>query len=121
MPRLSLPVAIGLALIPMALIYVFAVPKFFGAHPWWAQKVVLIGTPIGLVFATMFRVTMASYILRVVITLVITIGLYMVASSAGEQFAASYAEDTIAGSFWYLGWIATSASLSALILSVLSR
>ncbi len=83
-----------------------------GAHPWWSQKTLLIGTPIGLVLATVASLKLRPILLT--ITFAHTTALAIATAKYGQsQFAASYAEDQLAGKLWYFGWIATGATLSA--------
>ena len=121
MPKLTLPASIGLTLALMALFHLLSIPQMLGAHPWFVPKVILIGTPIGLLIGALFRYSYRSYKFRVIATFVALIGVYFVTKSSGEQFAASFAEDKIAGRFWYFGWMGTSATLSAFFFTILSR
>ncbi len=106
------------ALLVMAIIWFLDLPKFYGAHPWWSMKVVLIGAPIGVVVALGLAMTPLKPLLRMVGFAILTgIALY-VAHAGKTQFAASYAEDALAGQMWYFGWIAGMAALAAMLTSL---
>ncbi|WP_299419003.1 hypothetical protein [uncultured Shimia sp.] len=90
-----------------------------GAHPWWSQKTLLIGAPIGLILATLTSLKLRP--LPLTITFVITTALAIACAKYGQtQFAASYAEDQLAGKLWYFGWIATGATLAATLTATLT-
>ncbi len=84
----------------------------FGAHPWWSRKTLMIGTPIGLVLALLSPMLLRP-LPRFVAFLIATALAFGVARYGQTQFAASYAEDALAGKLWYFGWIATGATLAA--------
>lgn len=72
-----------------------------GAHPRWAVQVALIGAPIGAAIALLPWLQGRRLLAGLVI-----LGLAMAAASYGKtQFAASFAEDVLAGRLWYFGWI----------------
>lgn len=86
-----------------------------GAHPLWANKVVLIGAPIGLVFfALSYRIGPR---LQILLSLLILAAAFAAAHFGKAAFAASFAESRGAGVFWYAGWIGTCAGLVAFISS----
>ena len=98
----------------------YGVPKSLGAHPFWAISIAWTGAPIGVVLAFAFRALKWRWTTRILIFMV----LLTVADTAAHQgrlaFAASFAENTLAGHFWYVGWIATAASAAGLIASLLT-
>lgn len=112
---------LGIALFIMTPIYYFAIPQSLGAHHFWAQKVVLIGTPIGLILSMFFRYLSIPYLIRILLFASLTVIGYWLAMSGGQQFAASFAEDRIAGKFWYYGWIGTMTALSATVATTFTR
>ena len=96
----------------------YGVSKSLGAHPFWSMKIAWIGTPIGLLLALLVRN-------RAWFKRSITFAILLLASGAAAhfgrlRFAASFAEDRLAGQFWFYGWIAVAIFLSALIASVLT-
>lgn len=101
-----------LSAILMAALFAFDAPKVLGAHPWWSQKTILIGTPIGLILATLAGLKLRP--LPLTVTFAIATALSVAIATYGKtQFAASYAEDQFAGQLWYFGWIATGVALAA--------
>lgn len=100
-----------------ALFAVFQLPEQLGAHPWWALKVIWIGLPIGLVLAFLaLRLGLARN-LRILLFLLAVCAAAYAATHGKTLFVNSYAEDALAGRFWYFGWIASMAALSGLIAS----
>ncbi|MCP4208004.1 MAG: hypothetical protein GY767_13280 [Shimia sp.] len=101
-----------IAALLMGALIALDVARPLGAHPWWSQKTLLIGTPIGLVLATVASLKLRP--IPLTITFALTTALAIATAKYGQsQFAASYAEDQLAGKLWYFGWIATGATLSA--------
>ena len=96
----------------MAALIALDIARPLGAHPWWSQKTLLIGAPIGLILATLAGLKLRP--LPLTITFAIATALAFATTKYGQtQFAASYAEDALAGQLWYFGWIATGATLAA--------
>ncbi len=91
-----------------------------GAHPWWAANVGYIGAGIG---AVVWGVLLAAgmrrrWLLLGALALLVVAG---VMTTIGKtNFAASYAEDALAGRFWYFGWIPLMASGFGVIASLAS-
>ena len=87
----------------------------FGAHPWWALKVGYLGTAIGVPVWLGMRALGASGRVRLVLAATALL-VAMVATGVGKpRFAASFAEDALAGRFWFIGWIAVMAAAFAVI------
>ena len=87
----------------------------FGAHPWWALKVGYLGTAIGVPVWLGMRALGASGRVRLVLAATALL-VAMVATGVGKaRFAASFAEDALAGRFWFIGWIAVMAAALAVI------
>ncbi len=96
----------------------YGIPKSLGAHPFWSTKIALIGVPVGLVLAVLIR--KVSWPRRLGICL-IALFLAAVAAHQGRLvFAASFAENHLAGLFWFYGWIAVAAATTALIAALLT-
>ena len=95
--------------------YFSDLPKAFGAHPFWSQKLILIGAPIGLILGLLFR--NIRYAVRATLFLTLSLVAFVVASWGKETFTASFAEDVFAGQAWYFGWCATAIFSTALIFS----
>ncbi|WP_371171119.1 hypothetical protein [Aliiroseovarius sp. 2305UL8-7] len=103
------------ALVIMFLVWAIGLPKSLGAHPWWADKVIFIGAPVGIVIAFGAMLIRGGMWLRLCVFAILTVLAYWVAKSGGEAFAASYADDAAAGKQWYFGWIATMTGLAAFL------
>ena len=92
--------------------------RALGAHPFWSLKIAWIGVPIGLVIAILVR--RVSWLKRLA-GAAICLGIAAAVAHYGRlQFAASFAEDRLAGQFWFFGWIAVAIFLTALIASALT-
>jgi hypothetical protein len=98
----------------MAVLILADVAKPLGAHPWWSQQTLLIGTPLGLIIATAAGLTNRRMFF-VGLFIVTTIIGYATASYGKSLFVASFAEDIFAGKLWYFGWIGTGAAMAALV------
>ncbi len=109
--RQILPLALTAAALAAA--YFLDLPKTFGAHPWWSQKVVLIGGGAGLAVAFVLNFLPIKAVIRVALFAGLAVFAYALATYGKTQFAASYAEDAFAGALWYFGWIGTPAALAA--------
>lgn len=90
-----------------------------GAHPWWARSVVWLGLPFGLAIAWLIRFFGFRYRWRVIGTALFGAAAFIIATLGKSRFAASYAEDVLAGQFWHLGWVATCAFSVAFLTSLL--
>ena len=89
-----------------------------GAHPFWATQIAWIGVPLGLVAAFALAWLRNSIRLAFFAAALVTTG--FAAHFGKTEFAASFAENQLAGQIWHFGWIATVASATALIATVLS-
>ncbi len=89
-----------------------------GAHPFWARDVPLTGlilaVPIALV--GFWRPGLAA-----ALALVCLIAGAVSARFGKAAFAASYAENALAGQFWFFGWIVLCGGAIALIAVGLAR
>ncbi len=111
--RLALAILLGLVVAATA--YYFKLPLKLGAHPFWADQVLVWGTPIGIVLAL---ATMRLHAIGRVIGFVVLTGIaYAIANTGKTRFAASYAEDSFAGQMWFFGWHATFACVIAAFVS----
>lgn len=101
-----------IAALLMAALIALDIARPLGAHPWWSQKTLLIGAPIGLILAILAGLKLRPVPLA--ITCAIATALAFATAKYGQtQFAASYAEDALAGKLWYVGWIATGVCSAA--------
>ncbi len=110
---------IGTATAIMTVIILFDTAQPLGAHPWWSQKTLLIGAPIGLIIAAIAARSFGAKSCLLVFSLLVFIAV-SIAKFGQTQFAASYAEDVLAGKLWYYGWIIVGVTFTAAI-TALSR
>lgn len=91
------------------------VAEMFGAHPFWAVSGSLAGAAIGAVF----YLVLSLLNLRLRWVLLFAMGAVFASLATTRfgkfQFAASYAEDALAGQFWYFGWIGAAAAFCLLL------
>ncbi len=82
-----------------------------GAHPFWAVKTGAIGSAVGLlIYAGLRWAGMRPG--RIAILGGLTLILVGFAAKQGKSlFVASFAENALAGRFWYFGWFALMAAL----------
>lgn len=92
-----------------------------GAHPFWAVKVVWIGIGIGAVLFGLSRFWAASARVKLPIALALLAGSAGVTILGKARFAASYAEDFVAGRMWFLGWMALVAAAFLVLALLLAR
>jgi hypothetical protein len=100
----TLVLAFGLGLGLVVLAHLGLAQKL-GAHPWWAVQVVYIGVGAGFILSVLggFIPIFTRGIVPLLLVLVVaSISLTVYGKT---QFAASYAEDALAGRMWYFGWI----------------
>lgn len=92
-------------------------PEAFGAHPFWSGQILFVGGVIGILGASAFAVFGSG--LRLLIPLALFDTVFFLGALAAYfgriEFANSYAENALAGQFWFFGWIAVAAGLSGLI------
>lgn len=91
-----------------------------GAHPFWSIRVAWVGVPLGLIAAVAAKHLGGRWALRTALFLIGAAIAYAIAVAGKDRFAASFAEDVLAGQLWYFGWIATCAFAAALIAAAFS-
>lgn len=96
----------------------YGITRSLGAHPFWDVQIALIGAPIGLVLAVFLRALKWRWATRLLAFLVLLAIAGTAAHQGRLQFAASYAENQLAGQFWYFGWIASAACMAGLIVTL---
>lgn len=100
----------------------FGGTSYLGAHPVaWPFQVAVIGAPIGAVIALGVGMILPSKTVRVILFIVFALAGWALAHYGKLGFTASYAEDRLAGKFWYFGWIATCAATTAALTAIASR
>lgn len=98
----------------------YGIFRHLGAHPFWDTKVALIGAPIGIFLALLLRVMRWRWSTRL-FTFLVLLAIAGTAAHQGRlQFAASFAENQLAGQFWFVGWIASAAFAAGLIAALLT-
>lgn len=100
------------AALMVAILIALDVASPLGAHPWWSQSTLVIGAPIGLILAS-FLVRVSTPVKRLGLSVLLAAITFAIAKYGQTQFAASYAEDAVAGRLWYFGWIAVGATVAA--------
>lgn len=106
---------LALPILGALLAYAIGLTQILGAHPWWADKVILIGLFLGLLLSTTLWGLRVSKFVRLLGLTVLAFVAYATAYTGKAQFAASYAEDALAGQMWYFGWIATCTFALAIL------
>ena len=92
--------------------------RALGAHPFWETRVAWIGAPVGALVFIILSMVGLGRVPAVVGTAIFTILSYGLAYYGKTAFAASYAEDQLAGQFWYFGWIAVCVGATATLAAV---
>ena len=94
---------------PFGLCIAIAIAGYFsnatqtlGAHPFWADKTILLGTPIGLILG--YYSVRLPYARAIVGLVGLTVVTFAIAHTGKTRFAASFAEDAFAGTMWFFGW-----------------
>ncbi len=96
-------------------------PRMRGAHPWWAQQTGIIGGAGGAVLWLAMRRAGLPFSIQVIAAVAALLASVAAAHFGKQVFAASYAENALAGRFWYFGWFAISGSVALLIATVVAR
>lgn len=109
-----LTTAIGIAILSWA-----DVGKMLGAHPWWSQMTILAGGSTGLVFAYILSLFSPRWV-KLLLFAVLAIGGFLAARWGGLEFAASYAENALAGKFWYFGWYFAWAGAAGVVFGLMA-
>ena len=102
------------ATIPVLLAYSGAT-TWLGAHPWWSVSIAWIGAPIGLTLAIVAVVMGLRRPLTIIAAAMLLILAGLSAHFGKAEFAASFAENGLAGRFWYFGWIGVMAALPVML------
>jgi len=89
-----------------------------GAHPFWADKVIIGGYVGGLVVWLIFWLVGLGMSARLGIGLIALVASFAVARYGANGFAVSYGEDQMAGKLWFFGWHATMISFFVFIAAI---
>lgn len=115
----SLLILLSLPLAAAILAQATGVTQALGAHPWWASKVIWIGLAIGLCLTGVSRAMRFDRFTRLSGFALLTLVAIVTATTGKTRFAASYAEDALAGQMWFFGWIGICALTAATLASLL--
>ena len=110
-----------LAAVFVSMLSIVGVPGQLGAHPFWQQSVGLIGAIAGGMSAFFLRRVNVAGAIPAVTAGVLTATSFGTAHVGKTRFAASFAEDAMAGQVWYFGWIATAAFATVTLALALRR
>ena len=91
-----------------------------GAHPSWEVQVALIGAPIGALLAMLLGWLERGRTAFFAGLIFAAVGLPL-AMRGKAAFDASYAEDQLAGVFWYYGWVAIFIGVTLALSVLISR
>lgn len=92
---------------------------WLGAHPWWSINIAWIGAPLGLTLAMVAVATGLRRRVAVAGSAILLVFAGLCGHFGKAEFAASFAENGLAGRFWYYGWIGVLAALTLLLALVL--
>jgi hypothetical protein len=96
-------------------------PEALGAHPLWAVKTGLVGSGAGLLTYVAFRwAGMRPGPIAVLGGLMLVLS-GLVAMQGKSLFVTSFAENALAGRFWYFGWLAVTGSSQVSLTSLVVR
>jgi len=114
-PRVPAVLALVVAMaVPLLLAYSGLTIRL-GAHPRWAMSTALIGAAVGLLLALALSAAPLRRVISMLVAAVATVLAGVAAYFGKEIFVASYAENGLAGHYWYYGWIGGLAGVTVLI------
>lgn len=93
--------------------YMAQATRALGAHPIWAEQIIIIGVAVGAAFGLLLALTRVGLVLRMSGPLVLAGGAYFVSYVGKTRFAASYGDDALAGQLWHYGALAACVFLFA--------
>ncbi len=92
-----------------------------GAHPLWAVKTGAIGSSVGLlIYAGLRWAGMRAGSIAILGGLALILAGFA-AMQGKSLFAASFAENALAGRFWYFGWFTLMAALCMTLCALAAR
>ena len=89
-----------------------------GAHPSWAIKVGLIGTVVGAATWLVLHLVGATGRRMLVLDAVLFLACAAMVWFGKMRFVASYAQDILAGRFWFFGWMALTGAAFILVAAI---
>jgi hypothetical protein len=93
--------------------YLLQAAKGLGAHPIWADQIVIIGLAVGAAFGLLLAMSSVGLLLRMAGPAVLAVGAYFLSHVGKTRFAASYGDDALAGQLWHYGALAACVFLFA--------
>ena len=111
--RLTLSIGTGFGVATM--ISLLEVTTALGAHPQWRAQLFLSGALAGTMLAVI--VTQFDFVKRTLGLSFLAIAAWLSADYGKARFAASFAEDRIAGQMWFYGWHILCIALVAHVVS----
>ena len=104
----------------LILLAFLGVNEALGAHPLWSIKIAYFGIIAGILIYSFLWVWQGSWMPKFIL-LAVFLAIFAGVTYLGKsRFAASFAEDAVAGSLWYFGWIAILGFAFALLMHVLA-
>lgn len=94
--------------------------EMLGAHPFWDVQVALVGAPTGALIAMFLGWLERSGAAFLTGATILIAGVVM-AIGGKMAFAASYAEDQLAGALWYYGWITIFIGVTLVLAALFNR
>lgn len=91
-----------------------------GAHPWWAARIGYIGSGLGLAVWLGLRIGGLSGRATLLAATAGLLAAAVLTWFGKTRFAASFAEDALAGRLWFFGSIAVMAAAFAVLASLAS-
>ena len=108
--RWAVSLAVGAALV--AVLTLAGVWEALGAHPWWSARVGWVGAGIGVAALVGLRALRARPAAVLAAGLVALAAAGLAAHYGKAAFVASYADNHLAGRFWFFGWFGATAALA---------
>lgn len=121
-PRRSLSTVKGAAiaaLVILAFVF-FGGSVTLGAHPFWGMKIAYFAIAAGVLMSTLATLAGQRSQLQLVTFATLLVISIAVTLYGKTQFAASYAEDDVAGKLWFFGWIAGLAASFSIITALIA-
>lgn len=108
-------ISILLAIIAAYIAHISGLWVDIGAHPGWSQSVTIIGALIGLALFiamqfTLLKMPSKTKVLHIALTALILLA-YVATTLGKREFVNSFAENDLAGLFWFYGFIAFVGTL----------
>ena len=120
LPRLDILIALAVAA-AIGAGFLVGLPRTLGAHPWWAGQTWIVGGLGGAVLWLAMRRAGLPFRVQAILAALALAASAAAAHFGKQAFAASFAENALAGRFWYFGWFALSGSIALALAIVTAR